>query len=220
MQIPVRSRSIQELANITTPKPGQLEAVAWTYYDTQPVTTGTTTVCNFFTAVQADRSMGNLEQAGTIQAPNWFELYAIKLDVMDVVTSTAAPGTAGTLTDMTQLLFTQRGYSELVVNSKSYGKVPISFLHPSGGPQGLAQGTPATAAILQYANNGVPDEGYWVGGWMMNDDTGQQEQVGSIILPPTQTFSYQITFFAAPTLTTSPLNLRVTFCGVLHRQVR
>lgn len=220
LQIPVRSRTVAQLNRLTTPAQGQLEAVNWKYYDTQPITSGTTTVLKFFATVQTDPTMGNIEQQGAIQAPNWFELYAIKCDFLEAVTSAAAPGTAGAITDIANVLYGQRAYYEMTVNSKSYGKTPLTFAHSSGGPVGLVQGTPAAAAAIQFANNSIPDEGDWLGGWVLDPESMQQQQVGSIILMPTQAFSLVVTMFAAPTLTTTPLNVRMTMCGVLHRQVR
>lgn len=220
LQVPVRSRTVAQLNRLTTPAAGQLEAVNWKYFDTQPVTTAVTTTLNFFATVQTDKTLGNIEQPGQIQAPNWFELYAIKCDFLEAVTTGAAPGTAGAITDIAQILYTQRAIYELTVNSKGYGKTPLTFAHSSGGPVGLAQGTPAAGAVIQFANNSIPDEGDWLGGWVLNPETMQQEQVGSIILMPTQAFSLQVTMAAAPTLTTTPLNVRMSLCGVLHRQVR
>lgn len=220
LQVPVRSRTIQQLQALTTPAQGQLEAVNWKYYDTQPITTAVTTVLNFFATVQTDKTLGNIEQPGQIQAPNWFEVYAIKCDFLELTTSTAAPGILGAVQDIAAILYTQRAMYELTVNSKSYGKTPLTFAHSSGGPVGLVQGTPAAAAVLQFANNSIPDEGDWLGGWVLDPATMQQQQVGSIILQPTQAFSLSVTMAAAPTLTTTPLNCRMSICGVLHRQVR
>lgn len=220
-KIPVRSRSIAQLTNLSTPVPGQLEAVRWPYFDTQPITSTVTTTLKFFSTVQSDPTLGNLELAGQIQNPNWFELYAIKCDFLfPGLVVGAAPGTAGPITDMAAILFQQRAFYEFTVNSKSYGKTPLSLAHGTGGPVGLAQGTPAAAAFNSFGTNSVPDEGDWLGGWVFDPNAGGQQEVGSIILASTQSFQLTVTMAAAPTLTTTPLNVRMTMMGVLHRQVR
>lgn len=218
MRFPIRSRTVDELANLATPMAGQLEAVEWEYYDTQTITSGTTTVLNFFTQVQSDKTLGNLEQAGSIQAPNWYELYTIRCDFLRVPTlSTTA--NLGALDDLAEVLFAQRATAQLTVNSKSYGVKPLTSHHQTGGAVGFTQGTPATAGMVSYANNSVADDGLWLGGWWLNPRTNMEEECGSIVLAPSQSFQFAVSMAAAPTLSAA-LNVRITFGGVLHRQVR
>lgn len=217
IQIPVRARTESELLLMTKPQQGQLEAVPWKYFDTQTITSGTTKTLNFFTQVQNDPTMGNLEQAGTIQAPNYFELYSIRCDFLGVVTNANAAVT-GLLNDIAVILNTQRATYQLTRNSKSYGVVPLAAAHGLGGPVGLLYGTTAANQVAEFANNSVPDDGDWWGGVWLNPFTGQQEQCGSVVLPPTQSFALQVNMAAAPTLSGN-INVRMTMAGVLHRAV-
>lgn len=218
MKIPVRSRSLDQLQALTTPAQGQLEAVRWVYYDTQTITSGTTTTLNFFNAVQSDKTLGNIEMASQIQQPNFFELFAIKCDILEAPT-TNATATFGVMNDAAQILFAQRAFYEFTINSKSYGKTPLTYAHCSGGPVGLIQGTPATNAMVSAGNNSIPDDGDWIGGMWLNPETGVNEECGGIILPPTQSFALSVTMAAAPTLTGN-IPIRMSLIGTLHRQVR
>lgn len=219
MQIPVRARTLEELNLLSNPsRSGQLEAVPWKYYDTQTVVSTTTTTLSFFGAIQSDKTLGNIETANTIQAPNYFELYAIKCDFLTGLTN-AAGAVTGTINDLAVLLNTQRATYEFSINSKSYGKVPLSFAHCSGGPIGFLQGTSAANQVAEFGTNSIPDEGDWWGGVWQNPQTGAQEQCGALVLQPTQAFALTVAFAAAPTLSTN-IAIRMSLCGVLHRQVR
>lgn len=218
MKFPVQSRLISELTAMSSPASGQLEAVSWTYFDTQAIVSTTTTTLQFFNTIQSDPTLGNIEQAGTIQSPNWFELYQIKADFL-TVPSTNATATAGALNDLAQILNVQRATYTLTVNSKSYGRKPLVQAQGLGGPVGLEAGTPATNAMVSFANNNNGGDQDYVGGVKIGP-SGFPQECGSIVFPPNQSFSFVVQMAAAPTLTTTPLNLRISLCGVLHRQVR
>ncbi len=221
MRYPVRARATNTLQAMATPttQGGALEAVSWKYFDTQSIVSTTTVSLNFFNTVQSDKTLGNIEQASTIQSPNFFELYSIRCDFQPTVSGSATE-TAGVLNDIAQILNVQRATYQLTVNSKSYGIVPLTCAHSTGGPVGFSQGTPGTNHMVSFANNSVPDDGDWLGGIFLNPDTGALEECGSIVLQPNQSFALTVSMAAAPTLNGTPLNIRMTLAGVLHRQVR
>ena len=184
----------------------QPEALPWVLYDTQAWTTAVTTTQTYFTTVQNDKTLGNMEGPGQLPDPQFFEVHYIGCDFLLTPNSVAAVAAAGPLTDIAQFLFAQRGTFEFNISNKRMGPFPLSFLHASGGPTGYLAITNAAAAQKnEYANNGVFDGGFCVG--------------GALLIPPKGSFDIPLRLAAAATLQTSPLNVRVWQAGALYRRV-
>jgi hypothetical protein len=206
LRIQAIAKSAEELRKITNPNDAsQPESIPWVYYDTQNFLTASTAAISFFAVTNADRTISNLEQAGTIPDPYYFEIEAINLDYM--VRPSAGGNTAvGTLDDLAQFLYTSRSTLEFSIAGKLYLRIPCSYLHASGGPNGTALAATLTAPnLISFAVNGIVDGGFYVG--------------KKIVLPPKQSFQAQIIVGAASTLVTSPAPLRLSMAGVLHRRV-
>lgn len=210
MKFPITPRSYRDLERLSAPGTAEApEASRWTFYDTQTLTDNVTTQLNFFVNAQADKSLGNMQNGGQLPQPSFFEIFGITLDVFSTTAvgyvTTAAGGIDGVINDMGAILLTGRGRFTVNLSDKSYGPFPLSELHGTGGPIGGGWGTFTAEESLQYANNGVFDGGFWVG--------------GSWIIPPSTNFSIVIDFPAALNLT-GDYRLRVGMAGVLHRAVR
>lgn len=184
----------------------QPEALPWILYDTQAWTTAVTTTQTYFTTVQNDKTLGNMEGPGQLPDPQFFEVHYIGCDFLLSPNSVASVAVAGPLNDITQFLFAQRGTFEFNISNKRMGPFPLSFLHASGGPTGYLAITNAAAAQKnEYANNGVFDGGFCVG--------------GALLIPPKVSFDITLRLAAAATLQTTPLNVRVWQAGALYRRV-
>ena len=206
LRIQAVAKSAEELRKITNPNDAsQPESIPWVYYDTQNFTTASTQSISFFATTNADRTITNLEQAGTIPDPFYFEIEAFNLDYM--VRPSAGGNTAtGTLDDLAQFLFTSRATLEFSIAGKLYQRTPVTYLHASGGPSSPAVAATLTAPnLISFALNGIVDGGFYIG--------------KKIVLPPKQSFQAQIILGAASTLVTSPAPLRLSMAGVLHRRV-
>jgi len=149
-----------------TKDPADIEKISWTYWDRQTVTSGTTTVLNFFQAVPANKLLGNIPLAGQLPSDQDFEIHNIRFDlvsdagVFSPEAVNADPSTLGdALHDLEQIIM--NGFGTIRIQNKDYGEWPLKMLPAGGGPWGamsLASGaTAATFGALTLARNGVPD---------------------------------------------------------------
>lgn len=184
----------------------QPEALPWILYDTLPWTTAVTTVQTYFTTVQNDKTLGNMEGPGQLPDPQFFEVHYIGCDFLVPQQFLVAAAATGPMTDIIQFLWTQRGTFEFNISNKRTGPFPLSFFHGSGGPSGFGYTNSATTARFEYGNNGPADGGFCV--------------AGAIVIPPKLGFNVTLRTFSAVTLVNgSPLNIRAWMAGVLHRRV-
>jgi hypothetical protein len=204
MRVVARTRGA--LARDASPQNAQQpEALPWVLFDTQAWTTAVTTTQTYFTTVQNDKTLGNMEGPGQLPDPQYFEIHYIGLDFLLTPNFLAAAAATGPANDIAAFLFAQRGIWTFNVSNKRVGPFPLSFLHGSGGPTGYASTNSATTGKFEVANNGVFDGGYCVG--------------GAIIIPPKVSFDITLQLAAAATLQTTPLNVRVWMAGALYRRV-
>ncbi len=197
-------KSAAELLKAAYPeRTNEPEAIPYIFYDTQTIlAANTATVFSFFTTVQSDDTLGNIEQANTLPDPQFFEIVGFHFDVLTLPSANAAA--AGTIDDIAEMLNTRRGTFVFTMNQKGYTKIPLAALHSLGGISALASGTQAAGTSLSYAQNYAPDGGFYVG--------------KRIVIPPKQTFSAQIKFGTAPTPSVDT-QVRLSISGVLHRRV-
>lgn len=204
---PIVPKSRQTLLDLATPDTAsQPEAVPQTFYDTQAYTSTTTVTQTFFQATNADRTLSNMDAAGQFPDPQFFEIYYIQFDFLFPAISTNA-GVGGNLDDMTRLLNGGRGIFTLQLSNKNYGPWRIRSAHGAGPfmPGGMVNQNATAATTQQIGVNGFPDGGMWIG--------------GQIVIPPKLNFSIVTTFAAAQTIATTPLNIRCSLVGTLHRRV-
>lgn len=204
MRVVARTRGV--LARDANPQSvSQPEALPWVLFDTQAWTTAVTANQTYFTAIQNDKTLGNMEGPGQLPDPQYFEVHYIGCDFLLSPNFLAAAAATGPANDITQFLFAQRGTFEFNISNKRVGPFPLSFLHGSGGATGYVSTNSATTGKFEVANNGVFDGGFCV--------------AGAILIPPKVSFDITLKLAAAPTLQTSPLNVRVWQAGALYRRV-
>jgi hypothetical protein len=180
------------------------EAIWHVAYDTQTYTDNSTTSLDFFSAVNADKSLSNMEAAGQFPAPQVFNLYTIAADLWTALPVSTDAAQAGNLNDLYLLLFVGRPRWTFTLQNKMYGPYPLSVLHATGGVSGYIQSTTAAGATVQAASN-LPH-----GGWNYN---------GSITIPSQTSFQFNVTWQAAQNLTANWL-LRISLFGILSRAVK
>lgn len=214
----VRLKSVpsnDQLNNVITPiSPGQPEGIAWTWFDTATYTSGTTTQLDFFQTVQTDGTLGNMQAAGQLPNPMYFQLYhlGVYFNVPPQAIAFAAAGTInpalGAINDLRNLI---NGSLQLSIADKIYYQSKIG-MNPAGygvNPQQTAVGTfTATAGLLlDYGTAGLPDirnrNCFW----------------GTIIIPPTQRFLVRMNWSAALTLSSSNTAIVTALDGYLFRRV-
>lgn len=203
LNIIVRPKTRAQLERAVNPQSAnQPEAISWVYYDTQSLATASAGPLNFFTSVQADRTLGNLEQPGTIPDPFYFEIVSIGIDFLVVPDISA---TFGPIADLANFLHTTRATFTFALAGKEYLRIPATFLTCSGAPVANATGSTTAGQIFSVPTNGVAG----TGGFKVNK---------SIVIPPKQSFVTRIELGAASTLTATR-NIRLWMAGVLHRRV-
>ncbi len=204
MRVVARTRpALARAANPQSAK--EPEALPWVLFDTQSWTTAVDATKTYFTAVQNDKTLGNMEGPGQLPDPQYYEIHYIGCDFLLQEQFQAAAAATGPITDILQFLFAQRGIFTFNISNKRVGPFPLSFLHASGGATGYVSTNSATTGKVEFANNGIFDGGFCVG--------------GALLIPPKVSFDVTVQLAAAPTLNTSPLNVRVWLAGALYRRV-
>jgi hypothetical protein len=202
-----------ELAQSITPLfASQGEVIPWTWFDTQSYVSGTTTQLDFFQTVQSDKTLGNMQAAGQIPAPMYFDLYHLSYYLALppsalAIAATLTPAT-GALNDAHGLVL---GSVLFTIAQKSYFESKI-YMCPSGGglnPFVSISGTFAATNLqaYQFAQNGNPDPRARNNFW------------GGITIPHNQNFLVRSNWSAALTLANGNTSINVGLDGYLYRRV-
>ena len=201
----IRPRSFQQANAKAIPPSGRSPEAIWhCAYDTQTYTDNSTTSLDFFTAVNTDKTLSNMEAAGQFPAPQVFSMYAITCDVWAAAAGVSTSATTvGNANDIYLLLMVGRPSWLFTLQNKTYGRYPLISLHSTGGPEAFVSSTVA-AASQQFARN-MPH-----GGWNYN---------GSITIPAQTSFQFNVIWHAAQDLTANWL-IRINFFGQLDRAVK
>ncbi|MFA6118260.1 MAG: hypothetical protein WC729_30015 [Sphingomonas sp.] len=202
-RFPVDPRNYTRLAELSLPaNAGAPEAIPFVYYDTATLATNWTTA-SFFATPQTDKTLGNIEQGGTIPADTYFQLYSVNLDFL-IPTVANSAATADAVGDVLQIFWGARATFNLNIEGKTYGPIPASCLHGTGGVEASIVGVPAAAALANVGQNLRPDGGWWAD--------------GAIILRPTASFSVRLDGVAAALVASR--QVRISMMGVKYRVVR
>ena len=209
VSFPVIPRTKDALIQMATAPggPNMSEAVPWMLNDTETYTSTATVELRFFATTKNSRQLSNMETAGQLPTPQFFEAYYQGLDLLVPPSTTAALDSWG---DVWALVFgtgtaAQGGPSwTLLMSGKQYGPFPLSTLHGTSGPHGNGYGSTVAGGFIEYGQNSVPD-----GGWCWN---------GSLMIPPTVGFNIVCQWPAAVTLTANTA-LRMNLLGTLHRRI-
>lgn len=186
---------------------GQPEAQPWFLYDTQLITSASTTSASFFVNQNADKTMSNMEASGQLPDPQYFIVHYVTCDILDPPIANAghAASALGPVNDIDVLLKTQRATFTFNMSNKAYGPFPLTLCHGTGGATGNGTATYTAEASIWYGNNGIVGSGGF-------------PFLGSLVIPPKVGFNITVSFAAAPTLSGN-LNMRIGMAGVLYRRV-
>ena len=200
MRHPVVPYTKDALKQMDTPdmvEGGNLEAYSHTLYS-HALYTPATTELEFF---QADGNRRITNAVRQLPSPQYFMVYGVHVDYYVDPSPTAwqdlwqlqngvAAGAA--LVGGPTLTFT---YAD-----KDYGPEQLRSFHGTGAITGFG-----TANNLNYANNYLPDGGFF--------------QDGGLLLAPNQAFRALIQWPAAVTLTRGPTQICVTLSGTHYRKI-
>lgn len=196
-----------QLAAAANPQVGnQPEAIPWILYDTATYVSGTTTTLSLFAAVNADKTLSNMESSGQLPDPQYMIVHYVTCDILVTPTVVVAGTTVGALNDIDLLLKgTSRATFTFAMSNKNYGPFPLNACHSLGGATGTGWGTLTAQTSIQQANNGIPGSGGF-------------PFMGAIVIPPKVGFGITLNFAAAQTLSANAL-IRIGLAGVLYRRV-
>lgn len=188
---------------------GESEVIPHILYDTQSFTTAVTVNASYFQALQNDKTLGNVPGPGQLPDPYYMVVEYVTADFL-IIPATGTKAAFTPLSDMAEMLITQRATFTMVINDKSYGPYPLASCHGLGGVNAQLALEGATAdpgAGVFNANNGAPGSGgFFVGGaWVISPKVG---------------YSLTINLAAAPTLGAGPVRVRMGLVGTLYRAVR
>lgn len=187
------------------PSGGSPEAIWHCAYDTQTFVDNTTLSLDFFTAVNADKTLSNMESAGQFPAPQVYNMHGINADLWPAAgpISTSASN-VGNANDLALILQVGRPSWLFTLQNKTYGRYPLTLLHATGGPEIFFGTAIATPGSLQYGRNLAH------GGW---------DYSGSITIPAQTSFQFNVIWGALQDTTQNWL-LRINLFGVLSRAVK
>lgn len=193
--------------------PGEPERIPWTWFDTATYASGTTTQLDFFQSVPTDNVLGNMQAAGQIPAPMYFDLHhlGIFFNLRPSGVADAAPVAAlqvGTLDDIQQLLL---GTVRLSIAQKIYYEAKIGMCPAGHGVWGGISATGSSAVttidVVEHGVNGFPDlrnrNNFW----------------GDLTLPHNQNFLVRLNWTAGLTLQSTPTTIVAHLDGYLYRRV-
>jgi hypothetical protein len=170
------------------------EALPWVLYDTVVYPIAGIAHLDAFRNVNADPTLSNMEQPGSLAAGVYFDVHRIFVTPL-----TPSPSLATTLDDVGILYNNARATFTFLINSKPVGPFPLRFAGDAGQPS--QQGN-TTVDVNNYL--GGPQNG----GFPVN---------GSIKIGPTQKFGVSLDFAAAAV--TANLSLQVALLGILYRKI-
>lgn len=205
-KVPVVPMTTDRLKALTEPRStpgGNMEAYRHILYDTQTYpAAGAAAPLTFFQVTNADRTLSNMEQAGTLPDPKFLQLWYVSCDIILPVAADAAPQQ---LQDLANLISVGRPIFSLIISDKEYGPWPLSFLHCSGGVVGFGYAAAAVAATAtEYGNNGIMDGGFCTD--------------GAIVIPPKVGFNATIRW-GNPQAVLADTLIRVNLDGVISRRI-
>lgn len=177
-------------ASITPMVAGEGERIPWTWYHRQTYTDNVTTQLTFFNATGV-LTTTNMQAAGQIPAPMFFEVYHIGIwfDFMAFATQ---------YTDLALLIDSIVTFQ---VAQKVYWQGPTWMLPPGGGVDGQT-----AIATDQTARNGIADLRNRYAFW------------GDITIPHNQNFSVVMDWAAAANIAAN-VDIIVVMDGYLYRRV-
>lgn len=205
---PVMSRAQLEQAARPSSS-GQNEVIPHILFDTQSITTASTTQVSYFQALNTSPNDGNVPGPGQLPSPYFMVIQYIAADFL-ILPITGTSTAAAPWTDLAEILYNQEATFTFTNNDKTYGPYPLRSCSQLGGVLGWGQLEGATAAPgagMFGVNNGIPGSGgFFVG--------------GAWVIEPNVKYNLQVNLKAAPTLTTSPVKLSMALVGTLYRAVR
>jgi hypothetical protein len=206
----IEAKTASQLAQMVTPASGtDLEALPWILFDTNTASfaNGATSLdAVFFTSVNTDKTLCNLEASAQLPIPQVLEVAGMTCDILAIPDAAAAGPAYGPISDIASILKTVRSVVKFTLSNKTYGIFPLTAYHATGGETGMLFGTAAAGSGGSYGNNGIFDGGWWVD--------------GAIVIPSQQTFIFEIiTSSTALALTQTPMPVRAGIWGPIHRRV-
>lgn len=203
------AKSAQDLKDIAFPElASQPEVIPHILYDTQAFATAAVGPFNFFVNTNNDKTMSNTEAAGQLPDPQYFEVYYVACDILQIPTATALANEPNqALANVENILKTNRATFEVTLASKSYGIEPLMACHSLGGAtfSGYGYGTAANGTSSGAVNNGIPGSG----GFPYN---------GALVIPPKNAFKVTVAVAGALTLSAT-VNVRLSLVGNWYRRV-
>lgn len=184
------------------------ECIPHQLYDTQSIANAATGPFSFFTTVNNDKTLSNIEAGGALPDPQYFVVQYIAADLLQIPTATAlANEPNAALANVENILKTCRAILTLNISNKSYGPWTLTACHATGGAtfSGYGYGTAANGTSAGAVNNGVPGSGGFPVG-------------GAIVIPPKVNYNVTLQLATAATLSAT-LPVRISLFGILYRRV-
>lgn len=188
----------------------QPEVVPWNLYDTQAIANAAAGPFVFFGAINADKSLSNMEGPGQLPDPQFLIVHYVACDLMQAPIYTAAANEPQQgLGNIDNILKTARAIFTFNMSNKRYGPYSLSMCHALGGTTGVGYGYGAAALgngqSFAVVNNGIPGSGGF-------------PVCGAWTIPPKIGFDITINLAVAATLSAT-LQCRISLVGALYRRV-
>lgn len=195
------------LAQATPPSGASQEAIYDQRFDTQTYPAAGIRTLTFFSNVNADKTLSNMEAAGQFPAPQSFRIHQVACDIFPAAAGLSSSADAtGNVNDLVKILYQSRPTWQLNISSKLYGPYSLTLLHGTGGPQGFlgVAGTAGAVTDVQHARNETSP------GW---------DYCGSLIIPEQTAFSIVVNFQNTLVPIAVDHLIRVSILGIMQRRV-
>jgi len=206
--MPAKTRS--ELEAIANPQQAnQPEVIPWQLYDSQDIANAAAGPFSFFVNQNNDKTISNMEGPGQLPDPQYFEVFYLAADFLQIPTATALANEPNqALANVENILKTCRATFTVNLANKRYGPFSLTMAHSTGGAtfSGYGYGTAANGTSSGVVNNGVPG-------------TGGFPFSGALVIPPKTGFDVVVALGAAATVSAT-LKLRLSLVGNLYRKVQ
>lgn len=191
----------------------QLESVGWSWWDTQPYVSGTTTSLVQWFNVRATPDLSNMQVAFQLSAPQAFLLRAIRFMVAQRPRSTAKAAATNPQTGALDniALLTNTGVFNFTIGQKLYVQQPLWVLTAGAGPAGGISAEGATAdpgGVADFGQNGIADPRAV---WTLSKP---------IFIKPQMSFTATMAWPAALTLAGGNTDIKILLDGDLLRSVQ
>jgi len=198
------------LAEFATLVQGQWDVINAPLWSTETLTSSDRVV-NFFTRLYADKVNGNVQMPGSMPAPYYYLVRALRLNILANVFYEAAADTTNLIFDYDKIL--NASYITIVIGNKDFGMYPTWMIPAGGGPWAHFMTAISGASAATVHNYGVVTNGW-------PDARNVFSLSKPLLIGPNQTFGVSLNTQSSGLSLSGPVNVQFVLDGEFFRPVQ